>query len=189
MVPAMPPRGPFLDAHGFPIDGVVGMPGPPPFGDTDEYKPCSRESHTFGGADVHAPAKVVTDILRFRPEVPAPNELGNIDIHAMTKSIQSGIHGEVRLALDTLATVTVTSLPGLEIDLEKCDDLLETLIEYAEELVEVLAESTVEVSDEILIPPYEDIARACQIERLSIRDEPEVGTEEEELDRAVEYLL
>ncbi|KAL1892396.1 component of SWI/SNF global activator complex [Sporothrix stenoceras] len=211
--PGMPgmPGPPFMDGHGHPANGFVPMPGQfppgqmppghmqggfmpghmqgPPFGDTDEYKPCSRDTHTYGGVDVNAPTNVVTDILRFRPEVPAPNELGNIDVHALTMSIQSGIHGEVRLALDTLATVTVTNMPGLEIDLDKCDDLLETLIEYADELLEVLAENTVEVSDEILIPPYEDIARACQIERLSIRDEPELGSEEGELDRAVEYLL
>ncbi len=185
---AMMPRGQFGNGHDVPAEASVGMLAPP-FGVSDEYKPCSRESHTYGGLDVHAPVKVVSDILRFRPELPAPNELGNIDIHALTKSIQSGIRGEVRLALDTLATVTVSNLPGLEIDLDKCDDLLESLIEYAEELVEVLAESTAEVSDEILIPPYEDIARACQLERLSIRDEPEVGSEEEELERAVNYIL
>lgn len=161
----------------------------PVFDDTDEYKPFSRSTQTFGGVDVNAPTKIVSEILRMRPEVPALNELGNIDIHAITKSIQSGIHGEVRLALDTLATVTVASIPGLEVELDKCDELLETLIDYADELLEILAENTVEVSDEILIPPYEDIARACQIERLSIRDEPEKGSEDEELDRTVSFLL
>ncbi|CAK7273784.1 component of SWI/SNF global activator complex [Sporothrix epigloea] len=161
----------------------------PVFDDSDEYKPLSRSMLTFGGVDVNAPAKVVTDILQMRPEVPAFNELGNIDIHAITKSIQSGIHSEVRLALDTLATVTATSLHGHEIELDKCDELLEALIEYADELLEILAENTVEVSDDILIPHYEDVARVCQIERLSIRDEPEIGSEDEEMDRTVSRLL
>lgn len=169
-------------------DGAVSIQAPMPL-DSDEYKPCSRESHTYGGIDVNAPGKIVADILRFRPDVPAPQDLGNIDIHALTKSIQSGIHGEVRLALDTLATITMSGLPGLDIELDKCDDLLDSLVEYAEDLVEVLAESSPEVSDEILIPPYEDIARACQVERLAIRSLPEAGSEQEELDRAVEYLL
>ncbi|EPE02610.1 arid bright dna binding domain-containing protein [Ophiostoma piceae UAMH 11346] len=190
---AMPPHGaPYMEGHMMPPDAAAAPPPQPhlpPLEESDEYKPKTREYQTFGGVDIYAPSKVVTDILRMRPDVPAPTELGNVDIHALMMSIQSGIHSEVRLALDTLATVTVCNVPTLDINLEHCDDLLETILEYAEELVDLLAENTAEVSDEILIPPYEDISRACQIERLSLRDDPEYGSQEEELNRAVDYLL
>jgi SWI/SNF chromatin-remodeling complex subunit SWI1 len=70
-------------------------------------------------------------------------ELGNIDLHALTKSIQSGIHGEVRLALDVLAAVTRFGdvYQHLIIDLRLCDDLIDSLLDCAEEQIDLLAEN------------------------------------------------
>jgi SWI/SNF chromatin-remodeling complex subunit SWI1 len=163
---------------------------PAPFStDPEEYFPCSRELITHGGVDIPAASKNAADLEKWKPDVPTTNELGSIDIHALTKSIQSGIHGEVRLALDTLATVTASMEPHLQLDLRFCDDLVETLVGCAEEQVDRLANDTVEVSDEVLIGSYEDVVRACRVEKSAIRDVPIFGSPRYDLDRCVDRLI
>ena len=156
---------------------------------SDEYNPCARELATFGGVDLNAFSKLGTELERWKPDVPPLHELGNIDIAALTKSLQSGIHGETRLALDVLAAASCSMNQLHFIRLQYCDELIEALIECAEDQVEMLAEHTVEVSDEIQISPYEDVLRACRLERFNIRDLPVFGTQEYELDRAVDRLI
>ncbi|PCD19339.1 hypothetical protein FGRA07_06144 [Fusarium graminearum] len=156
---------------------------------SDEYSPCARELSTFGGVDLNAFSKLGTELERWKPDVPPLHELGNIDIAALTKSLQSGIHGETRLALDVLAAASCSMNQLHFIQLRYCDELIEALIECAEDQVEMLAEHTVEVSDEIQISPYEDVLRACRLERFNIRDLPVFGTQEYELDRAVDRLI
>lgn len=173
------------------------MPFPAPLTkEPDEYIPCSRvpEPKTYGGVELDVTARLGMEYQYFKPDVPPPAHLGNIDLHALTKSLQCGIHAEVRLALDTLATVTspqgpAVGGPNMEIDLTRCEELLESLVECAEEQVEVLVENTEELSDEILISPYEDVSRACRLENMAIRKLHPVGTNEYELERAVDRLL
>lgn len=162
----------------------------PRFGQqTDQYSPCARELSTFGGVDLVAFSKLGSELERWKPDVPPLHELGNIDISALTKSIQSGIHGEVRLALDTLAALSCSPTQHHFLSLRYCDDLMEGLIECAEDQIEMLAEHTVEVSDEIQLSTYEDVARACRLEQCAIKDIPIFGTPEYELDRAVDRLI
>ncbi|KAF5017309.1 hypothetical protein F66182_10782 [Fusarium sp. NRRL 66182] len=156
---------------------------------TDEYSPCARELSTFGGVDLSAFSKLGAELERWKPDVPPLQELGNIDIAALTKSLQSGIHGEVRLALDVLAAASCSMNQLHFIQLRYCDELIEALIECAEDQVEMLAEHTVEVSDEIQIAPYEDVLRACRLERFNVRDIPVFGSQDYELDRAVDRLI
>ncbi|KAL2016611.1 hypothetical protein VTK56DRAFT_3268 [Thermocarpiscus australiensis] len=180
-------------------DAAGSLKFPAPFAtNPDEYVPCSREITTYGGYDVNALSKIGDELLRYKIDVPSPLELGNVDIHALTKSIQSGIHGEVRLALDTLATLTCSDyhflsptqpIPVPQIDLRLCDELLEALIECAEDQLDLLVEHSEEASNEITIPPYEDIVRACRVERLSLRNVTVLGSEEYHLDRAVDRLI
>ncbi|KAM0426896.1 hypothetical protein ACHAPT_007794 [Fusarium lateritium] len=156
---------------------------------TDEYSPCARELSTFGGVDLTAFSKLGAELERWKPDVPPLQELGNIDVSALTKSLQSGIHGEVRLALDVLAAASCSMNQLHFIQLRYCEELVEALIECAEEQVDMLAEHTVEVSDEIQISPYEDVVRACRTEQWNVREIPVFGTEEYELDRAVDRLI
>ena len=177
-------------AHPDGIPDSASMRFPAPFNSNpEEYFPCSREIVTHGGVDIASISKLAFELEKCKPDIPPPNDLGNVDIHALTKSIQSGIHGEVRLALDTLASVTSSSYSALYIDLRFCDDLAESLIECAEDQVDVLVENTVEVSDEILITSYEDVARSCRLEKMAVRDIPAFGSTEYELDRAVDRLI
>lgn len=155
----------------------------------DEYSPCARELTTYGGIDLLAASVLGAELDKWETSVPTIHDLGNIDIHALTRSLQSGIHGEVRLALDTLATVAASPRSMHFMQLRYCDDLVDALVDCAEEQVDLLVEHTVEVSDEILLNPYEDVVRACRLERWAIGDIPVFGTTEYELDRAVDRLI
>lgn len=144
---------------------------------------------TYGGIEL-APGSnflgTVDDLLKYKLSVPKVEELGVIDIRALTLSLRSGIHGEVRLALDTLASLTIEQIP---LHLDNCEDLLEALIDCAEDQVDLLADHAAEVSDAMLISSYEEIARGCKIENATLQDVPEFGTLEYDLDRAVDRLI
>ncbi|QKX56791.1 uncharacterized protein TRUGW13939_03898 [Talaromyces rugulosus] len=127
------------------------------------------------------------DILRLKPNVPAFGELGVIDIFALTMSIKSGINAEIRVALDTLTTIS--SEPAIPIPLETCDDLVETLVDCAEEQLDFLVENAAEVSDDICLPAYEEVIRGCRVEMTSLLDVPEFGSLAYELDRAADRIL
>jgi len=63
------------------------------------------------------------------------------------------------------------------------------LIECAEEQAELLAENAAEVSDVMLLSPYEEVLRGCRLEMESLLDVPEFGSLDYELDRAVDRLI
>ncbi|KAL1962082.1 hypothetical protein VTN77DRAFT_610 [Rasamsonia byssochlamydoides] len=154
----------------------------------DTFKPMVLpESNRHGPIVVDEVYQIGEDISRLKPNVPAFSELGVIDIHALTMSIKSGMHAEMRMALDTLSTIS--NEPAIQISLENCDDLVETLVECAEDQLELLAENAAEVSDVMLLPSYEEVLRACRLELSSLVDIPEFGSLDYELDRAVERLL
>ncbi|OTB03233.1 hypothetical protein M426DRAFT_24021 [Hypoxylon sp. CI-4A] len=174
-------------------DGTT-LPFPGPFSSNpDEYIPCSREllPEHYGGFGLDSIGKLGNDLEKWRPDVPQAHELGTIDIHALTKSIQCGIHGEVRLALDTLGTISRASeyMPVLSMDLRMCDDLIESLIDCAEEQVDLLAEKADPVSDEIDLTTYEDVMRGCRLEALTLRKQHVFGDAEYELEHAADRLL
>lgn len=145
------------------------------------------ESNRHGPIVVDEVYQLGEDISRLKPNVPTFHELGVVDIHALTMSIKSGLHAEMRMALDTL--MTVSAEPTLQVSLENCDDLVDTLVECAEDQLELLAENAAEVSDVMLLPSYEEVLRACRLELSSLVDIPEFGSLDYELDRAVERLL
>lgn len=175
-------------------NNTASLPFPGPFSsDPDEYAPCSREMLPgfYGGFDLESIRKLGNDLEKWRPDIPQPQELGTVDIHALTKSIQCGIHGEIRLALDTLGSVTRAAeyMPNLSIDLRLCDDLVESLIDCAEEQVDLLADKAEPISDEIDLTPYEDVMRSCRFEAMSLRKEHVFGDADYELEHAADRLL
>ncbi|KAI0595085.1 hypothetical protein F4775DRAFT_386714 [Biscogniauxia sp. FL1348] len=165
------------------------LPFPGPFSaDPEVYVPCSREIG-HGGFELDSIAKLGVELEKWRPGVPPALELGNIDIQALTKSLQCGIHGEVRLALDTLGSISGELVPSLAIDLRRCEDLVESLIDCAEEQIDLLAEKAEPVSDEIDLSSYEDVVRACRAENLSLRKVHVFGDLDYELEHAADRLL
>ena len=146
-------------------------------------------STTHGGVNVHAFEKVISDLERHRPNVPAAQELGVVDLRALTMSLRCGAHAEVRLALDTLATLSRIVLDRGGRVIEASEDLIDALVECADEQVEMLAENASEVSDVMLISPYEDVMRGCRHEMETLQEVHEFGTPEYNLDRAVDKLI
>ncbi|KAL2222891.1 putative ARID/BRIGHT domain protein [Thermoascus aurantiacus ATCC 26904] len=154
----------------------------------DPFKPMVLpESNLHGPIVVDELYQIGEDIARLKPNVPSFSELGVIDIHALTMSIKSGIHAEMRMALDTLTTISCE--PAIQISLDNCEDLVETLVECAEDQAELLAENTAEVSDVLVLPSYEEVMRGCRMEMTSLLDVPEFGSLDYELDRAVDRLI
>lgn len=138
-----------------------------------------------GGLSIRSLQGLGEKIANYKPKLPKVVEMGTIDIRALTMSLRSGIHGEVRLALETFLILSFS--PGIA--LEDCEDLVDVLIECAEEQVEHLAENAPEVSDAMLINSYEDMVRGSKIENSSLQEAPEFGTLEYDLDRAVDKLI
>lgn len=176
-VAGKPPGGPEPSAH---------VPFQHPI--EDPFKPKVLSEHKLHGpVVVDEVYSLAEDITRLKPNVPSFAELGVIDIHALTMSIKSGLHAEMRMALDTLTTISCE--PAIQLSLDNCDDLVETLVECAEEQADLLAENTIEVSDVMLLPSYEEVVRGCRLEISSLVDVPEFGSLEYELDRAVDRII
>lgn len=141
---------------------------------------------SWGG---HHPAELRQlgdELAAVRPNVPSVAEMGAVDIQALNMSLQSGIRAEVRYALDTLATLS--NEHRIVIDLRYCDDLMESLVDCAEEQVELLAENADEVYD-LDLTSYEDVVRGCQYELEGLQDVSTYGSQDYELDRAVDRLI
>ena len=159
------------------------------------------ESHqTHGGvpADSNALREEVEAVLHFRPDEIQLDELGLVDIRALIMSIRSGINGEVKLALETLILISFhlgeqgaypDKVQSKSLPLDHCEDLVDVLVDCAMDQVEILAENAPEVSDVMLISSYEEVLRGCTSEMSSLQDDPEFGSAEYNLDRAVEKLL
>lgn len=163
-----------------------GTPSAPP-SLPKNYSPRVRTLETHGGMDISLLGHLGAELVYHKPNVPNFSELGVTDIHALTMSLQSGLHAEVRLALDTLATLSVE--PRFQLSLPSCEDLLEAIVECAEVQIEALAENAAEVSDVIQISPYEDVLRASRLEVEGLQDMHPFGNLEYNLDRAVERLI
>jgi SWI/SNF chromatin-remodeling complex subunit SWI1 len=152
------------------------------------YVPNIRTMNlSYGGLEVDQFTPFVTDIARFKPVVPEVMEMGLIDIRAISLSLQSGIQREVRYALDVLAKMSGSQV--LYLELEHCDDLLDILIDCAEEQVDILADGAPEVSDGIDLMSYEDIVRHAKVEVYSLQDIPETGSTAYNLERAAERVI
>ncbi|KAF2122434.1 hypothetical protein BDV96DRAFT_592972 [Lophiotrema nucula] len=160
--------------------------------DPSKYRPTTRTGgNIYGGLEVgsHELENLAKTLVEFRPNVPTLSEMGVIDIRALTMSIRSGLHAECRLALDILAKLTYEGGAEMPLELDKCDDLVEVLIEYAEEELEILANENPEVSDIIDLTPYEDVVHHCRTEFVALRDHSEFGTNDYDLDRTADRIL
>ena len=154
----------------------------------DPFRPeVLPESHYHGPINVEEVVNISTHILDLKPVMPSFRELGVIDVHALTMSLKSGIHAEVRMALDTLALLSVE--PNVQLVLEQCEDLVDALVDCGQVQVDELADEAAEVSDEMQISSYEDVVRGCTQDARGLQDVPEIGSLEYNLDRAVDKLI
>ena len=159
-----------------------------------EFKPSDdsqvgQTERTWGGIQLGPQAKFVEavgDLLKYKLSVPRVEELGLIDVRALTLSLRSGVNAEVRLALDTFASL---SKDYSALNLENCEDLLETLVDCADDQVQLLADNSAEVSEEMMINSYEETIRGCRLENATLHEISEFGTLDHYLDRAVHRLI
>ncbi|KIW43244.1 hypothetical protein, variant [Exophiala oligosperma] len=154
----------------------------------DPFKPDTLPmSRYHGPINVEEMAMIGQHIADVKPIVPTIREMGLIDIHAITMSIKSGMHAETRLALDVLTTLSIE--PALQLSLVDCDDLMDALIDCAQEEVNFLSEHAAEVSDDMLLPSYEELIRSVKSENESLPDIPDFGTVAYDLERAADRLI
>ncbi|KAF2400010.1 hypothetical protein EJ06DRAFT_562355 [Trichodelitschia bisporula] len=146
-----------------------------------------RLSETWGGVYPDRYSSIGETLAKLKPNVPNVEEMGVVDVHALTHSLQSGITGEVRHALDHL--VKLSNEQRLFIELERCEDLLDTLVDCGEVQVEALTDDSAEVSDMIDFGAYEDVMRNVKMEMTQLQRLPEAGTREYFLDRAADRLI
>ena len=151
------------------------------------YEPHTRTIEYDGGYDIAALHELGTTIARAIPNMPAVDEMGVIDMRAITRSLECGIRGEVRYALDALAIITRDE--RIHFELEKCEDLLDIIVDCAEEQVELLSDEAAEVSDALDLPSYEDIMRGSRTEAETLLEVPIFGSQAYELDRAADLLV
>ncbi|KAK5173010.1 uncharacterized protein LTR77_003132 [Saxophila tyrrhenica] len=154
------------------------------------YVPAARTAGSdgsYGGLDVPSMTAVGEAIARHRPDMPSITEMGLVDTRAITLSLASGIHAEVRYALDTLAMLS--NEHNVAFDLEKCEDLMDVIVDCAEEQVDKLSDEAVEVSDALDLAPYEDIMRASRAEAETLQEVHTLGTKAYDLDRVADKVI
>ncbi|CAK3964368.1 ARID BRIGHT DNA-binding domain-containing [Lecanosticta acicola] len=151
------------------------------------YVPLLRDIDTDGGYDTAALFDLGNTIARAKPNHPTVDEMGVIDTKAITLSLASGLHAEVRYALDTLAIISHDTRVGL--NLENCDDLMDVIVDCAEDQTDILSEEAAEVSDALDLSPYEDILRNAKVEADTLQEVPAFGTPAYELDRAADKVI
>ena len=156
--------------------------------DGDQSNEHLQSSHGGWPVEEKSFTNTIECFLKFKLRAPLLEELGPIDVRALTLSIRSGIGGEIRHALDTIASLSI-SVNKTPPSLDQCDDLVESLVECANDQIEFLAENAPEVSDAMLINSYEDILRGCKIEIDAIQEPAQYGSLEYELDKAVDRLI
>jgi SWI/SNF chromatin-remodeling complex subunit SWI1 len=151
------------------------------------YVPAATSVECDGGLEVMPLLELGNTILRYRPDMPMLPEMGLIDTKAIMLSLASGIHAEVRYALDTL--VALTHEQAVSFDLSKCEDLMDVIMDCAEEQIELLSEEAAEVSDALDLAPYEDVLRASRSETESLQEVHPLGTPAYDLDRTAEKVI
>ncbi|KAI9809608.1 MAG: hypothetical protein M1825_000040 [Sarcosagium campestre] len=152
-----------------------------------KFIPRTKYLETHAGLDVGILGHVGQELASYKPDLPTVAELGQVDVRALNRSIQSGIRSEVRLGLDTLAQLSVYR--DLQITLRFCEDLAETLVDCATDQIELLAEHAPVVSEAMDIASYEELSQICHSSNVSVREVPAFGCHEYELERAVAQVL
>lgn len=151
------------------------------------YVPHMRSIEMDGGYDMNVLYELGTTISKAMPNMPSVDEMGVIDTKAIMLSLASGLHAEVRYALDMLAIISNDT--RIQFDLEKCEDLLDVIVDCAEEQTELLSDDAVEVSDALDLPSYEDMMRGSRAEVDGLQEVAAFGTTAYELDRAADKVI
>jgi SWI/SNF chromatin-remodeling complex subunit SWI1 len=149
------------------------------------YRPVERTVESWGGLPLPLVVSLSDDLHRVKPGMPTFDEMGIIDLHALTLSIQSGMHGEMRYALDHLLSLSTHT--GLS--LTDCEGLFDALIDCAEDQLDYLMRESTEESDEIQLPQFEELLVLAKAENESFVDRTAFSSTDYERMQAAERLL
>lgn len=157
--------------------------------DPENYLPRRREVKDpyHGGLPIDVIAELGESLAQQKPGMPIVEEMGAIDMHSLTMSIQSGMHGEIRYALDHL--VSLSNESRLALDLSDCQGLLEALFDCGEDQLDFLAEHCFKRVDGIEYPRFERLARKAIAETQSLGAPAPFASENYELEHSVDRLI
>ena len=178
----------------------IGLPSPRPvpsvylpnlhtYGESQGPRPSQKPLRTVyhGGLPISDPwFKDTLDVLvKFKHSTPQLNELGVVDIQALILSLRSGINGEVRLALDVIAALSHARPPPLT----ECEELLDTLIDFGSDQINMLAESSSKSSNFVQLPSQQKQLRGFKTQSYGLQEVPDIGSRYYDLDRAAHRLI
>lgn len=158
----------------------------------EHYHPRKRvfpanADNDHGGLAIDAIARLGEDLARAKPGVPELIEMGAIDLHALTMSVQSGIHGEMRYALDQL--VGISNDPRLPFDLSDCDELLDALYDCADDQLEYLMDHCSAPANHVQFPKFEGLVAKALKESRDLLVTPPFASIDHELEHAADRLI
>ncbi|CAG8646515.1 6852_t:CDS:2, partial [Ambispora leptoticha] len=129
------------------------------------YFPKTRTVETYGGIDLR-----VFERFSIPLNLPGIQDLGAVDIHALTMSLKSNMKLEVTNALNTLTTIT--SQRNITIDLRLCTDLLDVLldalVEYADDYSSYTEESDENLGPERKFLTYQELVELSRNEYFEL---------------------
>ncbi|OLL21864.1 SWI/SNF chromatin-remodeling complex subunit sol1 [Neolecta irregularis DAH-3] len=136
-------------------------PAPP-----KEYKPRKHVPQTYGGLDIETMARLSSELERVRDHPYGIMELASINVQALTMSLQSGLLGEVSVAIDSLSVIMGD--PRCSIPLSECRDLLDALLDVIESEMEILASFVLATTESGIPYDYEDFLDMAAQEILDL---------------------
>ncbi|CAI2168540.1 2583_t:CDS:2 [Funneliformis geosporum] len=94
------------------------------------YAPKTRKVDSYGGLDLRVFEKFSLPLT-----IPGIQELGAVDVHALTMSLKCGMKLEVTNALNTLTTLSYRNC----LELKQCGDLIDVLFDMVLEYVDYVS--------------------------------------------------
>ena len=148
-----------------------------------EYKPRRHSLNTHGGLPLDHHIAESGAALYDSKTLPKLEELGPVDLQALTLGLQSGFHEEVAYALDRLAVLSQKPL-----FLRECLDLADALLDIGRQQLHRLIEST-DPSAEFEVLPVEKLTSSSREENLDFREERPFAGPQYEKRHAIDKLL
>ncbi|CAG8477857.1 13464_t:CDS:2 [Funneliformis mosseae] len=107
------------------------------------YAPKTRKVDSYGGLDLR-----VFEKFNLPLTIPGIQELGAVDVHALTMSLKCGMKLEVTNALNTLTTLSHKNL----LELKQCGELIDVLFDMILEYVDYVSlNNNEEIAEESII--------------------------------------
>ena len=155
-------------------------------GDEPESQVPSRPRH-YGGMCITLDnfGTVLGLVLDQKQNITRIQELCQFDIEALVLSLRSGIDGEIRFALDVLAAMSYDEMELYRFN----DDILESLVECAEDQLKYLTDASFSTSDSPTFTSYEALFQNSYAEAINLQEIAEFGSKTFSQDRSANRLI